>query len=160
MTEHSAYLHTVDGENSLRCTCGRWMGKNCVDNDGHAEHVLVTRPAFRSMAQVLAGAMVRNEVAFTRVDGTHLVRAEDENTAASDLLKALLAAAEPHLAAEHYDTAADRIQDAGTQNGEKPWPFAMLLREDAKQLRADHLVNDCWRDHDARPDYRHEPEGA
>lgn len=157
---HTAYIHEEAGESSLRCTCGRWAGEHLVDVEGHAEHVLVTRPAFRAMANVLALPIVRNEIAFTRVDGTHLVRAEDEHAAASDLLKALLAAVEPHLAAEHYDTAADRIQDAGVQNGERAWPFAMLLREDARQLRADHRINDCWRDHDARPDYQNEPEGT
>jgi hypothetical protein len=39
MTEHRLYLHTEYRENSLRCTCGQWMGKNCVDNDGFEEHV-------------------------------------------------------------------------------------------------------------------------
>lgn len=150
MIEHRLYLHTEYRETSLRCTCGEWMGRNCVDNDGFAEHVLVTRPAYRAMANILAAAMVRNEVAFTRVDGSSLGRADDENAAAGDLLKQLLAAVEPHLAAEHYDTAADRIQDASPQNGEKAWPFAMLLREDATQLRTEHQLSDPWSGYDRK----------
>jgi hypothetical protein len=36
---HRSYLHTEAGESSLRCTCGNWRGKNCVDVGGFAEHV-------------------------------------------------------------------------------------------------------------------------
>lgn len=152
---HKAYIHKDAGESSLRCTCGRWQGKNLVDEDGFAEHVLVTRPAFRAMTQVLAREIVTNRIVFTKVVDGHLDRAEDENAAAVALLRDLLAAAEPHLAAEHRDDAAGRLQEIGTQNGERSWPFVVTLREDADKLRAEHPVNDCWQRFDARrPDDR------
>jgi hypothetical protein len=138
MTDHRSYLHTENRENSLRCTCGNWTGENCVDVAGFERHVLVTRPAYRAMSLVLAAwTGTAQKIAFTGyVDGRlERLDLDGEHDAEHELLASLLTAIEPHLRAEHYEQAADRLTEAGPQNGEKPWPFAMLLRQDADDIR-------------------------
>lgn len=134
---HESYIHKEAGESSLRCDCGRWRGKHLADLEGHARHVLVTRPAYRAMRRVLAGwTGTAQKIAFTRPAGGGFVeRVDDEYAAEAELLVELLTAVEPHLAVEHREDAADRIEQAGPQNGERGWPFAMLLRQDAEQIR-------------------------
>lgn len=43
--EHESYLHQEDRVSSLRCTCGEWKGRNLVDHEGHAEHVVAAAQA-------------------------------------------------------------------------------------------------------------------
>lgn len=134
---HQAYLHKEADQSSLRCTCGNWVGKHLFDLDGHARHVQATRPAYRAMRHVIAGwAGTAQKLAFTQTVDGRVVRADDEYEAERELLAALLAAVEPHLRADHFEQAAARITEAGPQNDERPWPFALLLRQEAEQIRA------------------------
>jgi len=134
---HEPYIHEEAGESSLRCDCGNWRGKHLADMEGHARHVLLTRPAYRAMARVLAAwTGTSQRIAFTRpVGGGFVERVDNENAAETELVMELLAAVEPHLAVEHREDAADRVEQAGPQNGERGWPFAMLLRADAEDMR-------------------------
>jgi hypothetical protein len=136
---HTAYIHKEAGESSLRCKCGRWKGKSLVDMEGHAQHVLVTSPAYRALRRVFAAWTGTDQrIAFTRPTGIGYVeRVDDEFAAEQELIAELLAAVEPHLAAEHREDAADRIEQAGPQNGERGWPFALLLRQDAERIRTE-----------------------